>query len=307
MTSTQDTADFFTLTISNLTPQEAELAAALAFDAGAEGTAEELAFEQKSRVYEPVTLEKERTQLAIYFSKAPQQFFLESMAAQFPDAKVSISAEKNKDWLEEWKKGFQPFALCGKTWVVPTWCERPSEAQSVIGMDPGMAFGTGTHETTRLAAGFISDFAPESLRDHLGAELYDIGTGTGILAILAEQLGFSKVIGNDIDVEARRVARENIELNKCRRTSIVDLPLEKIEGQAHWVVANIIDGVLVQLREGLVARVRPGGYLLLTGILDERDELFRSEFSFEGFELCERRELGEWVGYLLHKIDSTEN
>ena len=287
--------DYYTLIIRNLTNEEAEMASSLAFDEGASGTEENLAFIQKGREYEPETLSKERTDLKIYFSQRPSARFFENLKAHCGSVEWELVGEKNRDWLAEWKKGFTPFALAGDVWIVPSWCEVPSEASSVIRMDPGMAFGTGTHETTRLAAGFLVDYAKAST-------LLDVGTGTGVLALVAEILGFQKIIANDIDPEARRVSRENVRDNKSRCVSVVDEPLEKISGSFHWVVANIIDGVLVRLQTELKSRVAPRGHLLLTGVLGEREALFREEFLFDGFKILERRSLGEWVGYLLQRV-----
>lgn len=294
MSTTQN--DFYSLTVSNLKPEEADDISFLAFEAGALGVEEVLAFEQKSRDYEPVTLEKEKTSIKIYFAHPPAKDLLENLQALYPQAKIELVGEANRDWLAEWKKSYQPFLLCGRIWVVPSWCEVPLEAEKAIRIDPEMAFGTGTHETTQLAAGFLHDFSAENSRT-----LLDVGTGTGILAILAEWVGFAQVTGNDIDADARRVARENLEKNKTQRTEIVDLDLSCINGEYDWVVANIIDGVLVRLQDDLKKRVAQGGFLLLTGILNEREELFLSEFSFEGFRVAKRRIMGEWVGYLLQK------
>ncbi len=291
--------DFYYLQVNILTEAEAEELSALAFDYGATGVEEDLAFEQKNREYEPVTLTKEITSIKIYFDTPPAPEFLEVIKAQFPKATTDLVGEKNRDWLAEWKKSYQPFALCGDIWIVPSWCEKPKEARQEIRIDPEMAFGTGTHETTRLAAGFIYDFVNHS--QPAARSLLDVGTGTGILAFLAELKGVENVVANDIDPEARRVARENLEKNKAQHTRITDEDLSAVPSQFDWVVANIIDGVLVRLQDDLKKRVAPSGQLLLTGILQERDELFRSEFSFAGFKIIERRALNEWVGYLLKR------
>lgn len=288
--------DFYYLNVSYLKPEQADEISALAFAAGALGVEEALAFEQKSYNYEPVTLEKERTSIKIYFSEPPKNEFLENIRHFFSDAKIELICEVNRDWLAEWKKSYQPFLLCGKIWIVPSWCEVPKAAAKAIRIDPEMAFGTGTHETTQLAAGFLHDFAIEP-----SLSLLDVGTGTGILAILAEWIGFTKIVGNDIDADARRVARENLVKNNTKYIQIVDLELNRIQSEYHWVVANIIDGVLVHLQNDLKMRACVGGFLLLTGILIEREELFLSEFSFQGFVVIKRRVLGEWVGYLLQK------
>jgi ribosomal protein L11 methyltransferase len=293
---------YYTLTVAEITPAEGEIIASIAFDAGAAGTEELLQFVQNNREYEPVTIENDITTLKIYFTTAPEQKFIEDLKSKYSHAQIHLFSDHVIDWMAEWKKSFKPFLLAGSTWVVPSWCETPKEAKTEIRIDPGMAFGTGTHETTRLAAGFLNDFAGGAAALKKNSTLIDVGTGTGILAIQGEKMGFSYVVGNDIDIEARRVARENVEINKCRVTKIIDEDISQVTEKFDWVVANIIDGVLVKLQPSLKLAVKPGGFLLLTGILQERDELFRSEFSFEGYEIIGRRQLGEWVGYLLKRF-----
>lgn len=310
--------DYFTLILTNVNQSDVEIVTALVFDYGAAGTEEMLDFVQKGRNYEPETLTKDITQLKIYFTQKPAPELIEKLKAISPQIELASEQNQNQDWLAEWKKGFEPFLLAkhseGDIWIVPTWREAPKEAKKIIRMDPGMAFGTGTHETTKLAAGFIADFSsadllskPRQMPPH--RSLLDVGTGTGLLALLAEHVGFTKIIANDIDPEARRVARENLEINgqaisgKPSICEIVDEDLNQISGQYDWVVANIIDGVLIMLQADLKKRVNNNGYLLLTGILNEREKTFRAEFLFDGFKLIERRELGEWVGFLLKKSE----
>lgn len=295
-------SDFFSMTVTDLTAEQVDEISYWAFENGALGVEETLDFEQSNREYEPVTLSRDKTSIKIYFEVLPDQEVLKNIKLQYPESRFEVLGELNRDWLAEWRKDYKPFLLCGRVWVVPSWCERPPEAEQIIRIDPEMAFGTGTHETTRLAAQFLYDFSYQVEKSALSQRsLVDIGTGTGILAMIAELMGFGQIVGNDIDPESRRVARENLEKNNMPRTRIVDEDLKQIDGQFDFVVANIIDGVLVKLQADLKSRVKKNGYLLLTGILCERDELFRSEFSFEGFQVIGRRTLGEWAGYLLQK------
>ena len=275
----------------------------MVFAAGATGTEEHLSFEQKNRVYEPTTLTKDITDIIVYFDQSPEPEWIEKLKIFLPESNITLEKQQNQDWLKEWKKGFQPFCLAGDVWVVPSWCEPPREARQIIHIDPGMAFGTGTHETTRLAASFIFDFARQSDSENSVSSLLDVGTGTGILSILARLVGFKNVIGNDIDEEARRVARENLILNKAHDVTVVNDSLENIRGQFDWVVANIIDGVLIELQSDLRKKTKSGGYLLLTGIMQERESLFQSDFVQQGLDLVERRQLGDWVGYLFKKME----
>lgn len=291
-------SEYYLLNVKNLSPIEAEIVSALVFEAGAGGTEEILAFEQKNREYEPVTIPKDKIDLKVYFSEMPNPQFLENLKIQFPQIRIELSSEQSRDWLAEWKKGFVPFELATGIWLVPSWCPPPPAAKKIIRIDPGMAFGTGTHETTQLAAGFINDFAENCQ----GQSLLDVGTGTAILAILAELKGFSSIVGNDIDSEARRVARENVEINSSQKVQIVDEDIAKIKNEFNWVVANIIDGVLVKIQATLKSHVKKNGFLLLTGILAEREKIFIDEFLFSGFRCVERRQKGEWLGFLLEKV-----
>ena len=303
---------YFNVVVTGLTPAQAEIASALFFDNGAEGVSENLPFFQSNESADAVLLDQDEVTLQVYFSNEPPAGLKTEVTEQFPEARLEVFKEPHKDWLAEWKKFYSPFELAHGVWVVPAWLETPAEAKHEIRINPGMAFGTGTHETTRLAAQMMAKNFLTS--DTIGADrelsLLDVGTGTGILCFLAEKFGFSTVIGLEIDPEARRSARENIPLNKNSNIQILEEQLhEVVAGAANapkeydWVVANIIDGVLTVIQDDLKKAVAPGGYLMLTGILDERDELFLSRFSFDGFTLVKRDVLGEWVGYLLHRKD----
>lgn len=291
-------AEFFILHIRGIGPLEMDLVTESVFAAGADGTEEDLSFEQLNLEYEARTLEKDKSNIKVYFTVPPSPQWIENFKNQFSSLNIFLEKEKDKDWLSEWKKGFEPFCLAKDIWIVPSWREIPRNVKSAIRMDPGMAFGTGTHETTRLAAEMMAD--QMSLQPPPNS-LIDVGTGTAILAMLAEHLGVQRIYGNDIDPEARRVARENLELNHSRRVQITDLSISEIEGAWDWVVANIIDGVLIRLQDDLKAHVKDGGFLLLTGILSEREAYFLSEFSFVDFKVVKRKQLAEWVGYLLQR------
>src|SRR5690606_18662379 len=126
----------------------------------------------------------------------------------------------------------------------------------------------------------------------------DVGTGTAILALLAEKMGFDPIIGVEIDPEARRVAKENIIKNKAQNILIADEYLEEINDSFDVVIANIIDGVLIRIKKQLLARLKPQGQLIVTGILKERDdEFFESFTAGTSLKVHRRVEKDEWVGY----------
>ncbi len=290
---------YYNLIISQLSPAQAEDASMLVFDFGAKGVSENLPFIQNNEAYDPVLIEQDEITLNVYFEERPAEDLIYEIKLQFPKARFQVFQEEQKDWMAEWKKFFKSFELTQGIWVVPAWLETPKEAKAEIRIEPGMAFGTGTHETTRLASNMIAkQLALVAQAKRSDISFIDVGAGTAILSFLAEKMGVQNLVAVEIDPEARRSARENCELNHSK-VRIVEEQIDQIKDKYDWVVANIIDGVLVLLEKDLKRVMKPGGYLLLTGILKERDDNFRSRFSFEGYIITDRTELGEWVGYLL--------
>jgi ribosomal protein L11 methyltransferase len=201
--------------------------------------------------------------------------------AEVPDA----------DWGEAWKKDFKALDV-GRVRVRPSWIETPPPPGSVeVILDPGMAFGTGTHPTTSLCLAALSDL----LGARPGAAVLDVGTGSGLLAIAARKLGAGRVAANDNDPVAVEVARENAARNGAA-LELTGAPVEAIAGTFDVVVANILANVLVALAPALAARVAPGGVLLLSGLLGPQEDEVRSAHVAAGLEPVpggDRRE-GEW-------------
>ena len=200
-------ARFFRLKVLGLKRDDEYEFASSAFAIGAAGVAEDLKFVQADLRYDPDVIETPEFDLNVYFEKKPDENLLLKLQQDYPQIRLELLSEENRDWLEEWKKGFKAFLFAKPFWVVPSWLTPPPEAPKdpnyILFVEPGMAFGTGTHETTRLAAGFII----EELTRKVPASLLDVGTGTGVLALVANRLGVSKVVGLDNDPEARRTAR----------------------------------------------------------------------------------------------------
>lgn len=269
------------------------------FECGALGVTEALAFSQPDLTYDPDILKVRAHDLDVYFQERPGCEFFDKLIEWDPQLKWEIKEEAQKDWLAEWKKGFVPFQLVGPYWIVPSWHQPPNEAVKPILIDPGMAFGTGTHATTKMAAYFVHKLG-QSLKPDQSYSLIDVGTGTAVLAMLAKKEGVQKVVGIEIDPEARRVARENIERNDLKSISITDQLIEEVKESFDFVVANIIDGVLIQIKDHLLRILKPGGQIFLTGILTERDDDFFAEFiENSNLKVVRRIEKDEWVGYWL--------
>ncbi len=264
---------------------------------GATGLSEALAYSQSNLTYEADIIPKRAHDLDVYFEETPPSSFFTGLTALASQIQWEVKEEEHKDWLSEWKKGFVPFQLAGPYWIVPSWIESPVAAELAITIDPGMAFGTGTHATTKMASYFVHKLCSK-LENPSSTSLIDVGTGTGILAMLAKKLGVGHVIGIEIDPEARRVSRENIKLNNLPSIEVPDLLLEEVHETFDIIVANIIDGVLIQIKNDLLKVLNPGGQLFLTGILLEREETFFKGFlENSGLKIIRRIEEDEWVGY----------
>jgi ribosomal protein L11 methyltransferase len=198
------------------------------------------------------------------------------------------------DWADRWKAFFKPMRVGRRFLICPTWevCEPAVDDRRII-MDPGRAFGTGHHETTRLCLEWLEDRA-EALHPE-AASLLDLGTGSGILAFGAALLGFDRIVGLDIDVEAVEVAKENRVLNGLDDRIVLAVgSLADLDERFHVVVANIQANPLMALAEPLASHIQPGGIVALSGILTGQEQAVRRAYEAAGFILADRRSDGEW-------------
>lgn len=208
------------------------------------------------------------------------------------DGRAAEVAElPDQDWGEAWKQGLGTLAI-GRAFVRPSWVAEPVPPGMVeIVLDPGMAFGTGTHPTTSLCLDALSSL----LSERPGASVLDVGTGSGLLAIAAAKLGAGRVAGNDNDPVAVRVARENAALNGVA-LDLNERGVEAQRGPFDVVLANILANTLVELAPALAAQLAPGGVLLLSGILTPQEEEVRAAYLAAGLRPLpggDRRQ-GEW-------------
>jgi ribosomal protein L11 methyltransferase len=204
---------------------------------------------------------------------------------------LSITAIAEQDWMQKWKEGFEAVEIGERLIIAPSW-KLPNEANGrvVIQIDPGMAFGTGTHETTRLCLEAIE-------RCWRGGKLLDVGTGTGILAIAAAALApGSRVVAIDIDPQAVEVARDNAAINGVSDSIEVleSQPLELAGRGFDVVVANLTAEVIIDLMGDLAACVSTQGLMILSGILSELAGDVERSLIASSLEVIERREAGEW-------------
>lgn len=203
-----------------------------------------------------------------------------------------------EDWAEGWKQHFSSFQV-GRLTVKPTWEESPPDSELVVEIDPGMAFGTGTHATTRLC---LEALVGRLDTAHQAPEVLDVGTGSGILAIAAAKLGAVRVVASDIDPEACRIAAENARLNRVAETiEFTTRLLEEIPGRFQVVLANILAEENIRLAPELVAKLLPGGWLVLSGILAEKEVLVKTAFAAYPLSDPEIRRQEEWIALIYRK------
>lgn len=196
---------------------------------------------------------------------------------------------EDQDWERSWMDNFHPMRFGRRLWIVPSWHAAPEPDAVNLLLDPGLAFGTGTHPTTALCLEWL-DAQPLD-----GMQVLDFGCGSGILAIAALLLGAKQAVGTDIDVQAIEASRDNAGRNGIDPARFpLYLPEQLPEGQADVVVANILAGPLVALAPRIIERVKPGGRLALSGILAEQAEEVRSAYA-DQFDLDPTAEKDGWV------------
>jgi ribosomal protein L11 methyltransferase len=212
------------------------------------------------------------------------------------DIVCTFSEIPDEDWSETWKVHFKPLRVGRHFLIVPTWeTVNPAPTDVVIRIDPGRAFGTGHHETTRLCLEWLESWA-ESKRPDLPGSLLDVGTGSGILAMGAALLGFETVLGIDNDPEAIEVAGPNLDLNRLSgKIHVLCRSPEDITGRHDVLISNIQSLPLIRMSESLVSKVVDGGRLVLSGILAEQAEEVRVEYETRGVKLIGTKAAGEWV------------
>ena len=205
---------------------------------------------------------------------------------------------KKEDWAEVWKIHFKPIEISDRLAITPSWIEFPAKAgQKIITLDPGMSFGTGQHATTKFCLTQLDLFA--SRHDVSSLTMLDAGCGSGILAIAAEKLGFGKIAAFDIDPEAARIAAENAEANGCSRIQFSAASLieyNSVGTMFDVIAANILSSALLAGRDKLLSLLKPGGCLILAGILDKEYGIVRKAFEDGGCIPFASTEEKQWRG-----------
>jgi ribosomal protein L11 methyltransferase len=212
------------------------------------------------------------------------------------DGTIELKNVNNQDWENEWKKNYSPFRIGSNILIKPSW-ENAQVRQSdiVIELDPGMAFGTGTHETTSMCVEFLEKYIKKN------DSLLDIGCGSGILSIVGAKLGCSKVFAIDIDPVAVNVTIENIRINnvepivKTKKALVEEIEKEKYQ----VIVANIVADAIMSISPTVKSFMDEQSIYIISGIIKERAAKVRELLVKSGFVIIEEKKIGEWVAMVL--------
>lgn len=216
---------------------------------------------------------------------------------KFADLRLDVTVEhigvSEEDWADSWKKYYKPIKTGDRLVIVPVWeTYEPAEGEITVLMDPGMAFGTGTHETTRLCAAMLEKYTKP------GCKVLDVGCGSGILAICASKLGAADCFACDIDPQAVKVARENTELNHTPNVAcaVSDLlkQVEKKSGGYDVVVANIVADIIIRLSPDVGEYIAEDGVFIVSGIIEERANEVKDALKTAGYAMLDESYENGW-------------
>lgn len=221
--------------------------------------------------------------------------------------RISIGETEDKDWINNWKEFFHPFRLEENILIQPTWTETAdkNEDDIVIYIDPGTAFGTGSHETTKLCITSLKKY----IKSDGTTDVLDAGCGSGILSIVAKKLGANKIFGIDYDELAVTASKENMELNKIPKESYTIVHGDVIGdeefansvasiGQYDIVVANILADVIIPLSAVIRPFMKQDGVFIVSGIIDMKEHAVKDALILNGFDIIDTLHMGEWVSFV---------
>jgi ribosomal protein L11 methyltransferase len=247
-------------------------------------------------IYEPLPGEtpiwRESIVSATFARDSDPEELAQRLLARLPPqlaATVTEASFQDRDWQQAYRQHFKPLQCAPKLWIVPTWSDPPDPDATIVRLDPGLAFGTGSHPTTALCLAWLAE------QDLQHQKLIDYGCGSGILAIAAIKLGADHVLAVDIDQQALTACKSNMEINAIPAAQIeVCLPAAVGETAADLLMANILAGPLVDLAGQFARLVNPGGKIVLSGILISQLNDIQSAYS-NFFALEPARQSGDWA------------
>ena len=234
---------------------------------------------------------EERNVLELIETVKARIALLPSFGLDIGEGSVSLSNVNESDWANEWKKYYKPTKVGKKIVVKPSWEEyEKQEGDLIIELDPGMAFGTGTHETTSMCIRELENYVDET------KTVFDIGCGSGILAIAAAKLGANDVLAVDLDEVAVKVSKENCEINNVSDKVVVKHGslFEVVDSKADVIVANIIADIIKILAKDVSKFLKDDGVFISSGIILAKIDEVCQALEENGFEIVKVERLGEW-------------
>lgn len=253
-----------------------------------------------SDLIEKDLLQRDKTSAKIHIYLSPEADVsekIENLHSLLTDAGINYSISTaevhDSDWADNWKKYFKPFDVGDRLAVCPTWEKYTgSDSRKVLKIDPGAAFGSGTHETTRLCLEVLEEYVSS------GKKILDIGCGSGILSIAALLLGADSACGVDIDAAAVKTAKENGEINGFSEPTLTYLQGDlagAVEGKFDVITANIVADVIIRLLPDLRRYMSDGGVALLSGIISERSKEVERHIKENNFSIVKKSDNNGWA------------
>lgn len=252
-------------------------------------------------------LKKDRTKGIIHIYINPEEnpmesvsFLKERLDAAEIEHEIAVSDCKVEDWQNNWKQYFHPMPIGEKLLIRPVWIDDyDADGRAVLDIEPGLAFGSGSHPTTRLCLETLERYVKN------GNEVLDIGCGSGILSIATLLLGAKTALGVDIDSLAVKTAKENAKQNGFgdnRFTAVQGNLSDKVSGKFDIVVANIVADIIMEFNTEVGKFLKDDGVYITGGIIESREDEVLYSFSQNGFEVKERHENNGWLVFILQKI-----
>lgn len=248
--------------------------------------------------------DKTRVNIHIYFAKEENAaeaiaFLEERLRAVGIDSKQELCNVNDSDWSENWKKYFKPTEIGKRLAICPSWEKYDNrENRKILSIDPGAAFGTGTHATTSMCLSVLEKYVFD------GCTILDVGCGSGILGIAGVLLGADNAVGVDIDEQSLKVSRENAQINGISdKTEFICGNLtDKISGKFDVVCANIVADVIIGLCDGIDEYMKEDGLFICSGIIDIRANDVKNALAENGFEILEECTVDNWNAFVTRKV-----
>lgn len=217
------------------------------------------------------------------------------------EIELELNLTANEDWATSWHKFFKPITVGEKFVISPPWEDCSAGKRMVININPGMAFGTGDHESTRLCIQILENYLESNYKDI--NNMLDIGAGTGILSIIAAKLGLEDIYAIDISKAAIKASRKNIKINNVEKSvRIEQRDLEKgLEGSYSLVVANLLPDLILRLLPEMVKHLDDSGWLILSGIIETKKELIKLRVQETGLSVVGDYNQNEWSALICRK------